>query len=211
MLLDFTQLSARDRYKLLVSTVVPRPIALVTSLDAAGKVNAAPFSFFNAMGADPPLIALGVGDRRGEPKDTAENIRRHHRFVVNLVSERIAEPMNVTAIDFPAEVDELAEAGLTAAAMADGWPPRIAESPVAMQCVEASTLHIGRNRVILGEVRAMHIDDELIDMDKLHVRTEALKLIGRMHGSGWYTRTGELFELPRIAVEAWQAGQAGSR
>ncbi|MEX0886637.1 MAG: flavin reductase family protein [Phycisphaeraceae bacterium] len=204
MLLDFTTLPARDRYKLLVSTVVPRPIALVTSHDDAGRVNAAPFSFFNAMGADPPLIALGVGDRRGEPKDTADNIRNHQRFVINLVSEAIAEPMNVTAIDFPADVDELAEAGLTPVPMADGWPPRIAESPVAMQCVEASTTHIGRNRVILGEVVAMHVDDALIDMDKLHIRTDALHLVGRMHGAGHYVRTSDLFELPRIRVEDWR-------
>ena len=204
MLLDFNTLAARDRYKLLVSTVVPRPIALITSHDEAGRLNAAPFSFFNAMGADPALIALGVGDRRGEPKDTAGNIRSHQHFVVNLVSEAIAEPMNVTAIDFPAEVDELAEAGLTAVPMAEGWPPRIAESPVAMQCVEASTTHIGRNRVILAEVRAMHVEDELIDAEKLHVRTDALHLIGRMHGAGYYSRTRDLFELPRLRVEEWQ-------
>src|SRR3954452_4526374 len=117
MRFDMDQLAGRDRYKLLTGVVVPRPIALVTTLDPVGGINAAPFSFFNAMGADPALVVLGVGNRnREEPKDTAKNIRSSREFVVNLVSEEIAERMNITAVDFPHGTDELAAAGLTAAA-----------------------------------------------------------------------------------------------
>src|SRR5690349_17156677 len=127
MIFDMDQVSARDRYKLLTGVVVPRPIALVTTLDSAGGINAAPFSFFNAMGADPPLVVLGVGNRsREEPKDTAKNIRAGRDFVVNLVSEEIAERMNITAVDFPHGTDELAAAGLTAAPSHRVKPPRVA-------------------------------------------------------------------------------------
>src|SRR4028119_647196 len=101
MQFDLRELSSRDRYKLLVSVVVPRPIALVTSLNATGHVNAAPFSFFNVMGSDPPLVVLGIGDRSpGAPKDTAHNIRCAGEFVVNIVDEAIAEKMNICAVDF---------------------------------------------------------------------------------------------------------------
>jgi flavin reductase (DIM6/NTAB) family NADH-FMN oxidoreductase RutF len=105
---DFDALPARDRYALLTAVVVPRPIAFVTTVDAAGRINAAPFSFFNAMGSDPPVVVLGIGDREpGVPKDTAANIRASRQFVVNVVVESIAEQMNLCATDFPAGMDEL--------------------------------------------------------------------------------------------------------
>jgi flavin reductase (DIM6/NTAB) family NADH-FMN oxidoreductase RutF len=204
--LDLNKLAARDRYKLLVSVVVPRPIALVTSLDLEGRVNAAPFSFFNAVGSDPPIVALGIGDRTpGVPKDTAQNIRRTQQFVVNLVDETIAEQMRICAIDFPAGVDELQEAGLTCAASAQVRPPRVRESPVNLECREHSTIAIGRNRIILGEVLHLHIRDELLDAERLHVHTHKMRLVGRMHGAGWYVKTNELFEIPRLTLEEWKS------
>src|SRR5688572_15373549 len=173
MQFDMAGISGRDRYKLLTGVVVPRPIALVTTLDGAGGFNAAPFSFFNAMGADPALIVLGVGNRsREEPKDTAKYIRASGEFVVNVVTEEIAERMNVTACDFPAGVDELAMAGLTAAPSRVVKPPRVAESPVNMECREVSTTEIGRNRVILGELLVMHVRDDIVDVEKLYVHTD---------------------------------------
>src|SRR5687768_10792267 len=153
MRLEMQKVAERDEYKLLTGVVVPRPIELVTTLDGAGGVNAAPFRFFNAMGADPPVVVLGVGNRhREEPKDTAKYIRAGGEFVVNIVSEDIAEAMNVTSIDFPAGTDELKLAGLTGAPSHAVKPPRVAESPVNMECRELSTTEIGRNRIILGEV-----------------------------------------------------------
>src|SRR5271170_8282727 len=116
MLFDLTTLKDENAYKVLVSTVVPRPIAWVTTQDIDGTVNAAPFSFFNAVSGNPPVIAIGIGGRApGDVKDTGGNIRRTGQFVVNLVSNALAEQMNITAIEFGKQVDELAQAGLTTA------------------------------------------------------------------------------------------------
>lgn len=203
---DFAKLAAKDRYKLLVSTVVPRPIALVTTVSQAGHVNAAPFSFFNVVGSDPAIVVLGISNRpEGPPKDTAANILASGEFVVNLVSESIAQQMNTCATDFPANHDELKEAGLTAIPSTAVKPPRIAESPVNFECRLAQVVEIGRNRTILGEVLRMHIHDDLIDTERLYVRTDQLHLIGRMHGGGMYTRTNDLFEIPRVSFAEWQS------
>jgi flavin reductase (DIM6/NTAB) family NADH-FMN oxidoreductase RutF len=207
---ELNRLSGKARYKLLTSVIVPRPIALVTTLDGQGGVNAAPFSFFNAVGSEPAVIVLGVGNRsREEAKDTAKYIRESGEFVVNVVTEEIAERMNVTACDFPPGVDELAMAGLTAASSALVRPPRVAESPVNMECREVSTTEIGRNRIILGEVLVMHVRDDLIDPDKMYVRTEALHVVGRMHAPSWYARTRDAFEMPRVTYEEWQRKAGG--
>ena len=121
MLFEFDKTPNENIYKLLVSTVVPRPIAWVTTQDIDGTVNAAPFSFFNAVSGNPPVVAIGIGGRApGDVKDTGGNIRRTGEFVVNLVSNRLAEQMNITAIDFDKNVNELAEAGLTHGALARG-------------------------------------------------------------------------------------------
>jgi flavin reductase (DIM6/NTAB) family NADH-FMN oxidoreductase RutF len=206
MQLEMNKLSSKDRYKLLTSVIVPRPIALVTTLDGAGGVNAAPFSFFNAMGSDPALIVLGIGNRsREDAKDTARYIRASGEFVVNVVTEEIAERMNITACDFPAGVDELAMAGLTGAPSRVVKPPRVVESPINMECREVSTTEIGRNRVILGEILVMHIRDELIDPERMYLHTEKLHTVGRMHAPSAYTRTRDQFDLPRISYEQWQA------
>ncbi|HEY0419918.1 MAG TPA: flavin reductase family protein, partial [Acetobacteraceae bacterium] len=130
MLFDFETLAAQDRYKLLVATVVPRPIAWVVTQDLAGRLNAAPFSFFNVFANDPPVLVIGIGGRRpGDAKDTGANIRETGQFVVNLVDQANAEAMNATAIDFPPDVDELRQAGLATLPSTKVAPPRIAESP----------------------------------------------------------------------------------
>ena len=202
---DLQVLAPRDRYKLLVSVVVPRPIALVTTLDELGRVNAAPYSFFNILGSDPPVVALGPGDSASnEPKDTARNIRAQGEFVVNIVDEALAPAMNICAVPFPPGVDELAQAGLSSVPSLSVKPPRIFESPVSLECREHSTICIGRNRIVLGTVVHLHIRDDLVDLEKMHVRTERLGAIGRMHGPGWYARTGDLFAMPRLSHEEWQ-------
>lgn len=206
MLFDCASLSPENTYKLLVSTVVPRPIAWVTTLDGNGAPNAAPFSFFNAMSGSPPVVAIGIGPKREGLKDTGENIRRSREFVVNLVTDATAEAMNVTAIDFPPGVNELAEAGLTAAASTHVAPPRIAESPVAMECVLHTMIELGQGRaVVLGQVLAFHIDDgAVLDPVRCYIDTPKLGLIGRMHGAGGYLRTTDRMEMPRISLAAWQ-------
>ncbi len=183
MLFDFAATPAENVYKLLVSTVVPRPIAWVTTQDLDGTLNAAPFSFFNAVSGNPPIVCIGIGGRApGDTKDTGGNIRRTGQFVVNLVSNALAEKMNVTAIDFRKEVNELAEAGLTTAPSARVGPPRIAEAPVAMECERLVIVEVGVDRaVILGRVLAMHIGDEFVlDPVRCYVDTPRLDLIGRM-------------------------------
>ncbi len=206
MLFDFATIDAANRYKLLVSTVVPRPIAWVVSLDAEGRRNAAPFSFFNAFSQDPPVVCIGIGGRRpGDVKDTGNNIRVTGEFVVNLVAAENAEQMNITAIEFGADVDELTEAGLTTLPSVKVKPPRIKESPVAMECERLATIELGNERaLVLGRVLAMHIrDDAVIDAQKCYIDTPRLDLIGRMHGRGWYTRTSDRFEMPRINEKDW--------
>ena len=206
MLFDFDAISRKDRYKLLISTIVPRPIAWVVTQDEAGVLNAAPFSFFNVLSDDPPLVAIGMNARpSGYAKDTATNIRQTRQFVVNLVGHENAQGMNVTAIELPPTVDEIAEAGLHIAPSTHVRPPRIAESPVALECERFAALEIGPDRVlVLGRVLAMHVRDEaVIDQANCYIDTPALGLIGRMHGGGWYARTTDLFEMPRIPMEAW--------
>ncbi|MCF3946842.1 flavin reductase family protein [Acidiphilium sp. AL] len=208
MLFDLTALKPLDQYKLLASTVVPRPIAWVVTLDAEGRLNAAPFSFFNVFGSGPPILCIGIGARRpGDCKDTGENIRLTGEFVVNLVAHDNAEAMNVTAIEFGPEIDELAEAKLTTLPSAKIKPPRIAESPVAMECVRHSMIEFGPDRaLVVGRVVAMHVrDDAVLDAERCHIDTPKLDLIGRMHGAGWYSRTTERFDMPRILVDEWHS------
>jgi flavin reductase (DIM6/NTAB) family NADH-FMN oxidoreductase RutF len=207
MLFDLAAISPSVCYKLLVSTVTPRPIAWVVSQDASGLLNAAPFSFFNALSADPPVIGIGVARHSsGRSKDTRANIVETREFVVNLVSEATASSMNVTAIEFAPGVNELMEAGLTTAASARVKPPRIAESPVALECTLLQMIDLGpANGIVLGRVVAIQIRDEaVLDASKGYVDTTALQLIGRMHGTGWYARTSDLFEMPRIPVGEWK-------
>lgn len=207
MLFDFAGMAPENVYKLLVSTVVPRPIAWVTTQDLDGTLNAAPFSFFNAVSGNPPVLAIGIGGRApGDVKDTGGNIRRTGEFVVNLVNHDLAHPMNVTAIDFTKDVNELREAGLTTAPSAKVKPPRIAEAPVSFECERLVIVEVGIDRaVILGRAVAVHIrDDCILDKERCYVDTPRLDLIGRMHGRGWYTRTTERFDMPRIDVGEWQ-------
>jgi len=198
MELDLEGKHAARAYAILVSLVVPRPIAWVTTVNAEGAVNAAPFSFFNVLGARPPVVGICPGDRDdGTPKDTARNIRLMHEFVVNLVDEDLAEPMNRTAASVPYGTNELEAAGLTTRASSAVLPPRIAESPASLECKEWGTLQIGDNRLIIGLVRRIHVRDELIDLETLRIRSELLHSIGRMASPHWYCRTRDRFEMVR--------------
>ncbi|MCK8783310.1 flavin reductase family protein [Roseomonas sp. NAR14] len=211
MQFDLEQLPARERYKLVVSTVTPRPIAWVVSQDAAGTVNAAPFSFFNAFSDDPVVVAIGVGPRApGAPKDTGANIKATGEFTVCLVSEETIHGMNITAIDFPPGTDELKEAGLSTVPSLKVRTPRIAESPVAFECVTHQIIPIGHHDMILGRVVSMYIrDDCVLDPAKNYVDTPKLGLLGRMHGRGWYVRNTDRIEVPRLTVAEWEARRKG--
>ena len=207
MLFDFSMLAPEDRYKLLISTVVPRPIAWVVTQNLEGRHNAAPFSFFNVFSGDPPVLVIGIGGRApGDIKDTGRNIRETGEFVVNLVSAAAAEQMNITAIEFSSEVDEIAEAKLTTLPSAKVKPPRLAESPVALECERLMIIELNVDRaLVVGRVLAVHVrDDCVLDPARCYIDTPRLDLIGRMHGRGWYARTTDRFDMPRIAVDDWQ-------
>lgn len=207
MLFDFETISPQDAYKLVVASVVPRPIAWVVTQDAEGRVNAAPYSFFNALASNPVIVGIGVGPKTpGAPKDTGANIRATGEFVVNLVPDAALHQMNATAVDFPAGVDELAEAGLTRLPGAKVKVPRIAESPVALECVTFQLIPAGEHTIVLGRVVAAHVrDDCVLDAAKCYLDTPKLGLVGRMHGGGWYARTTDRVEVPRISLAEWEA------
>ena len=207
MLFDFAALNGLETYKLLAACVVPRPIAWVVTETADGTRNAAPYSFFNVLSGDPPLVAIGVGSRGPTTlKDTGENIRRSGEFVVSLVNDALAEAMNITAIDFPPGIDELAEAGLQTLPSEKVGPPRIAGSPVSLECQHFSTMDVAPDRsIIFGRVLAMHIaDDAVMDPARCYIDTGKLDLIGRMGGASGYARTRDAFEVKRIDVNDWK-------
>ncbi|MDH0288610.1 flavin reductase family protein [Pseudomonas sp. GD04087] len=210
---NFQQLSAREKYKILIGSVVPRPIALVTTIDAEGRANAAPFSFFNALSADPPILALGVENYSDlSPKDTTLNIRQNQEFTVNIVSDALVEAMNVCAVPFEPGFDELVAAGLTAIPGTRVGCPRIGEAPVALECRRMMALSIGQSReIILGEVLMAHVRDDLIDPATLYIDQLGLDAIGRMGGHG-YSRTREYFDLPTRSLKQWmETPGAGQR
>lgn len=205
---DLEQAPASHAYKLLVGLVAPRPIALITSMDESGRLNAAPFSAYNYLCTDPPILGIGVTNRPGQtqlPKDTARNIRRTGEFVVNVVTEDIAQKMNVCATDFPPEVSEVEMAGFTTAPSQKVKPPRLAEAHAALECVEHTTMEIGRSRIILGRVVAIYVEDRFVDPSGPYVLAEDLHAIGRMNGLGNYVRTRDAFiTIPRVSVEEWK-------
>lgn len=203
---DFAALTPRERYKLLIGAVVPRPIALVTTVDAQGVVNAAPFSFFNCLSADPAILALGVEYRpTGAQKDTGRNVRETLAFTVNIVSDALVEGMNVCATPFEPGTDELTEAGLTAMPGVKVPCPWIGQAPAAFECRHHTTLGIGNSReIILGEVVYAHFRADTVDAHKLYVDPAALDAIGRMGGHG-YATTRDYFDLPTMSLDAWRA------
>jgi len=198
-------------YKLLVGLVAPRPIALITSMDEEGRLNAAPFSAYNYLCTDPPIIGVGVTNRSSEtfvPKDTARNIRRTGEFVVNIVTEDIAEKMNICATEFPEEMSEVELAGFTTAPSTQIKVPRLAEAHAAMECREFTTMEIGRSRIILGRVVGVYVEDRFIDPEGPYVKAEELHAIGRMNGLGNYVKTRDAFmNIPRISYADWKKGK----
>ncbi|MCX9148750.1 flavin reductase family protein [Erythrobacter sp. WG] len=190
MRFDMAALSDAQRYKLMAGTIVPRPIAWVSTLSEDGIGNLAPYSFFNMMGSSPPLVVLGtMRQHDGRLKDTAANILATREFVVHLVSEAMLPAMNATCIDAPAEVDEAALAGLTMEPSQMVAPPSIAGAPARFECRLHDVLDAAPGTVILiGEVVAMEVADAFIDPESLRADPYAMGLIARVTGTGTYTR-----------------------
>lgn len=197
---DFARMRSQDVYKLLASVVLPRPIAWITSRDAEGVLNVAPFSFFNVMSSDPPLLGINFSEPPDrDRKDTLGNILARHEFVVNMVPEELAEQMNITATNAPRGVDEAQLAGLATAPSSIVDIPRLAGSPVSMECRLLQTLNFGGTSTLcLGRVVYAHVrTDAFESLERLHIDPDRMRLIGRMHGGGGYTTTRGVFHIER--------------
>ena len=206
MEIDITALPPIEQYKLLASTVVPRPIALDTTISDEFGDNAAPYSFFNCMGEDPPVMVLGLETKRHNQslKDTTVNIRDNGQFVIHLIDEPMAQAMNICAIDFPSNISEVEEAGLTLTPSRIVRPKRIVEAPVAFECEKIALLQIGPTRnIAIGKVVRMHVRDGLFDPVTHYINPELYRPIGRMYGK-LYARMTDHFEMEVPSYEAWQ-------
>jgi flavin reductase (DIM6/NTAB) family NADH-FMN oxidoreductase RutF len=197
---DLASMSKGDSYKLLASVILPRPIAWVVSRGPDGVVNAAPFSFFNIVSSDPPLVVISfsaASDREG--KDTLTNIQAYQEFVVNMVPEELAEAMNVTAANAPRGTDETELAGLALAPSVVVGVPRIAGSPVALECRHYQTLEPGgTSTIVLAKIVYVHVRTSVFsDVDRLYIDPAQMRLIGRMHGAGGYCTTRDVFTIDR--------------
>ncbi|MFZ0279624.1 MAG: flavin reductase family protein [Candidatus Sulfotelmatobacter sp.] len=209
MIVSPSDLSHSELYGIILNSVAPRPIAWVSTISASGDLNLAPFSFFNAVCVDPPLLAFAPGLRQpkqaevvhGEAKDTLRNVRETKEFVVNIVTYELREAMNLTSGEYDASVDEFELAKLTPQPSKIVRPPRVAESPVSFECrlhqiLDFSPRPTGSSLVI-GQVVSIHIADAHLKDGKLD--RNSLDLIGRMGGLQ-YTRTAQRFEMVRPKV-----------
>lgn len=214
MQFDFDIMSPTARFAFLTGAVVPRPIALITTLTPLGGCNAAPYTFFSIAGTEPPVVTVTVlPTPDGRMKDTGANILHSKEFVVNLVSEDMAAAMNLTCIDAPAGIDEMALAELAPAPSVKIRTPRIERSPISLECVLHTTVPLSPNQVIIiGRVVQAHARDEFVeDAREPVLDTHAMRLIGGMHGAKWYTRTSDQFAMDRPTWADWvREGKARS-
>ncbi len=181
-------------YRLLCGVVVPRPVAWITSVDADGVVNAAPFSSYNYVAHSPPMLAVNIGERRGALKDTARNITRSREFVVNVATEANMELMHQCSAEFAPDASEVVALGLELLPSQLVKPPRLAASPVQMECRLHQAVRLGRlNTLYIAEVVAFHLSDAVFDGK--YVDSVAMRPIARL-GGPYYAALGEIFQRP---------------
>jgi len=198
---NFDEIKSYQRYKLMASLIVPRPIALVTTLGVNGVANAAPFSMFNMIGEDPPILMISINRLAdGRLKDTAANILTSGEFVVHMSDEPMAEKMHACGEAFPAHVSELAAVGLTPVPSHCVAPPRIAEAPIAFECVLHEKLETPSRYVFIGRIKWMAARDGLIDTEAWRVNLRDYRPIARF-GASFYTRTDDRFSIADKAGE----------
>lgn len=202
MQIDPESLAVRDRYLLMIATILPRPIAWVATVTPDGTPNLAPFSFFTGICANPMTVCFApVNDRNGKKKDTLINIELTKQFTVNIVNEKNAEKMNQTSAPYAYGVNEFEKCGITAIPSALVKPPRVKESPVSYECELNQIVRIGEGalagNLVIGRVVVFHCADDVYNGGK--IKHQSIQPIGRMEGS-WYSRTNDAFELPRPEI-----------
>jgi flavin reductase (DIM6/NTAB) family NADH-FMN oxidoreductase RutF len=198
---DFDVLTAHQRYKLMASLIVPRPIALVTTLGEDGTVNAAPFSLFNMLGEDPPIVMISINKRDDDSlKDTARNILRTGEFVVHLTDEPIAEQMHRCGDRLPPDESEVDAVGFTTTPSSAVAPPRIVEAPVAFECRLWERLETESRHILIGKVLRLHAREGLVDTERWRVRLQSYFPVGRF-GASFYTRTRDRFAIDAADLE----------
>lgn len=197
MIITMDSLTEREKYRILTSCIVPRPIAWVTTIDHNGVVNAAPFSYFTGISIEPPLVVFAVERRHGNKKDTVINIEETKEFVVNVVTIDNVNEMNETSQDYDHDIDELAFSSLTEIPSQFVKPPSIQESPVHLECKLDQIIEVGSSphSLIIGEVKVITLKDDLYDNGRLDMNK--LQAVGRM-GGRYYVKSDSLFELDRL-------------
>jgi len=199
VILDPGSISAGDFYRFMISVVVPRPIAFVSTVDGEGRLNVAPFSYFNAITNQPPLLGISINRRRGHPKDTYRNIEETKEFVINTVDEALGARMVQTSGEWPGDVDEFRVAGLTPVPSDLVRPPRVGESPINLECRLYRVVELGQSFFVVGEILRAHVRDEVLTDG--HVDIARLRPLGRLGGDG-YSVVREVILLPRPKVGA---------
>lgn len=199
---DPNSLDTKQQYKLMSGTIIPRPIALVTTIGSDGVANAAPFSLFNMLGVDPPMLMFSLTPRAGAPKDTARNIQAIPEFVVHIVDESVMAKMNLCSADFPHGISEIEFAGLRTRPSMKVRPPRLDECPAQFECRLIEIVKVGRrpNLVIIGEVVMMHYRDGIVDPRTHYVDAANLAPVGRLEGAGMYARITDRFHMDRPQI-----------
>lgn len=201
--LDLSQISPIETYKLMIGSIVPRPIAFVSTLNTNGSVNLAPFSFFNGVGSNPPSLMFAIVNKTGgEKKDTLKNIEREKEFVVNLASAELAEPLNYCGTDFAYGESEMEKSGLTPTPSQKIKAPRVAECPIQMECELYNTMLVGdgsagSSTIVVGKILIMHVDQTIYNDGKILI--EKLNPLARLSGSS-YSLVGDFFNLERIKI-----------
>ena len=203
MQFDPKEASSKDIYGLMISAIVPRPIAFISTQSAQGITNVAPFSYFNGVSSKPPLLSVSIGHRRWEgqliKKDTLRNIEETKEFVVNIVNEALLPAMNASAAEYPPDISELEALQLETLPSLKIMPPRVKLSPIQLECKLERVIMLGEpamNGLVIGEVVCIHIDDEIWDAAHSTIDPEKLRPVARLGGT-LYSTLGQIISLPR--------------
>ena len=194
-----TQLTSGEIYKLVTGSIVPRPIAFVSTISSEGVPNLAPFSFFNAVSGDPPIIMFAISYRNGQKKDTLINIENHPQFVLNIVTEDLLQPMHNASADYFPHISEFDEVKLTIVPAKKIKGIAVNESPIHLECELENIVPIGRNQVVFGRIVYFNIKDELVSAD-YKIDQQKLKAVGRI-GGPQYAYLREIVKLDKTFDE----------